>query len=48
VAVAGGVRDTAASDLVPGGVLRAAINLGNPVLAGPGRGPDRGHGGYRP
>jgi len=33
VAVAGGVRDTAASDLVPGGVLRAAINLGNPVLA---------------
>ena len=33
MAVAGGVRDTAASDLVPGGVLRAAINLGNPVLA---------------
>ena len=29
----GGVRDTVAGDLVPGGVLRAAINLGNPVLA---------------
>jgi polar amino acid transport system substrate-binding protein len=33
VAVVGGVRDTVISDLVPGGVLRAAINLGNPVLA---------------
>jgi polar amino acid transport system substrate-binding protein len=33
VAVVGGVRDTVTSDLVPGGVLRAAINLGNPVLA---------------
>ena len=29
----GGVRDTVVGDLVPGGVLRAAINLGNPVLA---------------
>ena len=29
----GGVRDTVAGDLVPLGVLRAAINLGNPVLA---------------
>ena len=29
----GGVRDGVASDLAPGGVLRAAINLGNPVLA---------------
>jgi polar amino acid transport system substrate-binding protein len=28
-----GVEDTVVSDLVPGGVLRAAINLGNPVLA---------------
>ena len=28
-----GVRDRVISDLVPGGVLRAAINLGNPVLA---------------
>jgi polar amino acid transport system substrate-binding protein len=27
------VEDTVVSDLVPGGVLRAAINLGNPVLA---------------
>ena len=27
------MRDTVAGDLVPGGVLRAAINLGNPVLA---------------
>jgi len=33
VAVVSGVRDSAVSDLVPGGVLRAAINLGNPVLA---------------
>ena len=33
VAGVGGVRDTVAGDLVPGGVLRAAINLGNPVLA---------------
>jgi polar amino acid transport system substrate-binding protein len=33
VAVVGSVRDTVTSDLVPGGVLRAAINLGNPVLA---------------
>ena len=32
-----GVRDTVAGDLVLGGVLRAAINLGNPVLA---QGPD--------
>jgi polar amino acid transport system substrate-binding protein len=29
----GGVRDAAVGDLVRGGVLRAAINLGNPVLA---------------
>ena len=29
----GGVPDPVVSDLVPGGVLRAAINLGNPVLA---------------
>ena len=28
-----GVPDPVVSDLVPGGVLRAAINLGNPVLA---------------
>jgi polar amino acid transport system substrate-binding protein len=28
-----GVRDTVVSDLVPGNALRAAINLGNPVLA---------------
>lgn len=28
----GGVRDGVVSDLAPGGVLRAAINLGNPVL----------------
>jgi hypothetical protein len=33
VAVVSGVRDSLVSDLVPGGVLRAAINLGNPVLA---------------
>jgi polar amino acid transport system substrate-binding protein len=33
VAGVGGVRDTVPGDLVPGGVLRAAINLGNPVLA---------------
>jgi polar amino acid transport system substrate-binding protein len=33
VAGVGGVRDTVVGDLVPGGVLRAAINLGNPVLA---------------
>ena len=31
--IVGGVRDRVISDLVPGGVLRAAINLGNPVLA---------------
>ena len=38
VAGVGGVRDTVAGDLVPLGVLRAAINLGNPVLAqGPAR-----------
>ena len=30
--IVGGVQDTVVSDLVPG-VLRAAINLGNPVLA---------------
>ncbi len=29
----GGVRDTVVSELAPAGVLRAAINLGNPVLA---------------
>jgi polar amino acid transport system substrate-binding protein len=29
----GSVEDTVVGDLVPGGVLRAAINLGNPVLA---------------
>jgi polar amino acid transport system substrate-binding protein len=29
----GGVRDGVTSDLAPGGALRAAINLGNPVLA---------------
>jgi polar amino acid transport system substrate-binding protein len=33
VAVVGEVRDRVISDLAPGGVLRAAINLGNPVLA---------------
>ena len=33
VAVVSGERDTVVSDLAPGGVLRAAINLGNPVLA---------------
>jgi polar amino acid transport system substrate-binding protein len=33
VTIVGGVRDKVSSDLVPGGVLRAAINLGNPVLA---------------
>jgi len=33
VAVVSGVPDTVVSDLAPGGVLRAAINLGNPVLA---------------
>jgi hypothetical protein len=33
VAVVSSVRDTVVSDLVPSGVLRAAINLGNPVLA---------------
>ena len=33
VAGVSGVRDTVIGDLVPGGVLRAAINLGNPVLA---------------
>lgn len=31
--IVGSVQDTVVSDLVPGGVLRAAINLGNPVLA---------------
>ncbi len=31
--IVGGVQDTVVSDLVPAGVLRAAINLGNPVLA---------------
>jgi polar amino acid transport system substrate-binding protein len=36
VAVVTDVRDIAASELAPAGVLRAAINLGNPVLA---RGP---------
>jgi polar amino acid transport system substrate-binding protein len=29
----GSVEDAVVGDLVPGGVLRAAINLGNPVLA---------------
>ena len=29
----GGVRDGVVSDLAPGGALRAAINLGNPILA---------------
>jgi polar amino acid transport system substrate-binding protein len=33
VAVVSGVGDPVVSDLAPGGVLRAAINLGNPVLA---------------
>lgn len=33
MSVVGGVRDTVTGDLAPGGVLRAAINLGNPVLA---------------
>jgi polar amino acid transport system substrate-binding protein len=33
VTVVGEVRDEVISDLAPGGVLRAAINLGNPVLA---------------
>jgi polar amino acid transport system substrate-binding protein len=33
VAVVSGGRDELTRDLVPGGVLRAAINLGNPVLA---------------
>jgi polar amino acid transport system substrate-binding protein len=33
VAVVGGIPDIVVSDLVPSGVLRAAINLGNPVLA---------------
>lgn len=31
--IVGSVEETVVSDLVPGGVLRAAINLGNPVLA---------------
>ena len=31
--IVAGVRDRVISDLAPGGVLRAAINLGNPVLA---------------
>ena len=31
--VMGEARDRVSSDLAPGGVLRAAINLGNPVLA---------------
>ncbi len=33
VTIVGSGQDTVVSDLVPGGVLRAAINLGNPVLA---------------
>ena len=33
VPVMGEARDRVSSDLAPGGVLRAAINLGNPVLA---------------
>ena len=33
MAIVGDVRDTAVSELAPAGVLRAAINLGNPVLA---------------
>jgi polar amino acid transport system substrate-binding protein len=33
VTVVGGVVDGVTSDLAPDGVLRAAINLGNPVLA---------------
>jgi polar amino acid transport system substrate-binding protein len=33
VTVVSGVGGEVTSDLVPGGVLRAAINLGNPVLA---------------
>jgi polar amino acid transport system substrate-binding protein len=33
VTIVSNVEDTVVSDLVPGGVLRAAINLGNPVLA---------------
>jgi polar amino acid transport system substrate-binding protein len=33
VAVVGGIADRVVWDLVPGGALRAAINLGNPVLA---------------
>ncbi len=31
--IVGSVEESVVSDLVPGGVLRAAINLGNPVLA---------------
>lgn len=31
--IVGSVEDSVVRDLVPGGVLRAAINLGNPVLA---------------
>ena len=45
----GGVRDTVAGELAPAGVLRAAINLGNPVLAqGHGGGAGRRDGGHRP
>lgn len=33
VSVVGDIRDRVVGDLAPGGVLRAAINLGNPVLA---------------
>jgi len=33
VTIVGCVEEAVVSDLVPGGVLRAAINLGNPVLA---------------
>jgi polar amino acid transport system substrate-binding protein len=33
VTVVSSVDDEVIADLVPGGVLRAAINLGNPVLA---------------
>jgi hypothetical protein len=37
VSVVGDVQDRVISDLAPSGVLRAAINLGNPVLARPAR-----------
>lgn len=33
MAIVGSAEDAVVGDLVPGGVLRAAINLGNPVLA---------------